>query len=270
MKFTVLGSTGFVGSNMVSFLKEKNIDVYAPDIRIDDIKNQDLGHIIYAIGISDFTKRPFETVEANVCTLKQILTQAKFDSLVFCSSTRIYQGVLSTNEEDTLNINPLQLNDLYNISKAMGESLCVASKMDNVRIARLSNVSGNNFNSELFLPDVIRNAITKNKITVFSSLESEKDYVYIDDVVKLLYRITISGKEKIYNVASGQNTKARNLVTKISQLTGCSIEENNKDKLWSFMPISTTRITSEFDFKPVNVVDKIEHMILSFKSYFEK
>ena len=41
--------------------------------------------------------------------------------------------------------------DLYNISKLMGEALCLASHSQKVRIARISNVIGNRKNHNDFL-----------------------------------------------------------------------------------------------------------------------
>ena len=50
MLFTIFGSTGFIGKNLVNYLKDQGIDIQTPDIRNDDITNIDLGNIIYAIG----------------------------------------------------------------------------------------------------------------------------------------------------------------------------------------------------------------------------
>ena len=41
MKFTVLGSNGFIGKNLVDYLSELGMDVYSPDIRKEDISKKD-------------------------------------------------------------------------------------------------------------------------------------------------------------------------------------------------------------------------------------
>ena len=39
VKFTVLGSNGFIGSHLIQFLKNKGIEYFTPDVRKDDIFN---------------------------------------------------------------------------------------------------------------------------------------------------------------------------------------------------------------------------------------
>ena len=55
--------------------------------------------MIYAIGVTaDFRTRPFETMEAHVSVLCEILRDARLDSLTYLSSTRLYGGAASTGE----------------------------------------------------------------------------------------------------------------------------------------------------------------------------
>ena len=68
----------------------------------------------------------------------------------------------------------------------MGESLCMSINNKNIRSIRLSNVSGDNFNSSFFLPSIIRDAVTKNKISIHTTLNSKKDYIHINDVLKII------------------------------------------------------------------------------------
>ena len=77
------------------------------------------------------------------------MLKGNFDSFVYVSSARLYYNGISTNEEDDIVINPNNLNDLYNISKVMGESACIASSKKNIKIIRPSNVTGNNFSSQM-------------------------------------------------------------------------------------------------------------------------
>ena len=59
----------------------------------------------------------------------------------------------------------------------------------NIIILRLSNVFGNNFNSPLLLPTLIRNAIQKSKINISINVNSTKDYISINDVIDLIFKI---------------------------------------------------------------------------------
>lgn len=267
MKFTILGAKGFVGSNIVNHLLKNGIDCFTPEIREVDISNEYLGHVIYAIGIPNFKQRPFDAVEAHVCTLKNILLNTKFDSFLYLSGTRVYLHTSSTNEDAPITVNPTSLEDLYNISKVMGESLCLSINNPAIRIARLSNVTGNNFTSSLFLPSIIRDAIDKKKIIVHTKLESKKDYIHIDDVVKMVQEITLNGKHRIYNIASGKNTRSKEIVDEISRVTGCSVEEYPNSLEYSFPKISIERLVNEFQFSPSSIIEKLENIIISYKNF---
>ena len=265
MKFSVFGSNGFIGSNMVNFLRNQRTECDVLDPNDETIFERELGHAIYGIGITaDFRKKPFETVEAHVCLLQKILKKCKFDSFLYLSSTRVYSGSTSTNETEPLLVNPNNSDDLYNISKLMGESLCLASNFQNVRIARLSNVVGNNKNGNDFISTILHDAIINKKIILHTKPSSEKDYVHIDDVVKILFQIVLHGKEKIYNIASGKNTKVIEITNKINNLTNCEVHFAFDAIEQSFPQINIKRIQNEFSFKPTFTLDKLEKIVATY------
>jgi len=267
MKFSILGSTGFIGSNLVKYLNKNGFECNAPDIRKHDIFNEELGNVVYCLGVSNFIKNLYGTVDAHVCILRKILERGKFDSFLYLSSARIYYNNPNADEESNITVNPSNLDDLYNISKIMGESICFASGRKNVRIVRPSNVTGNNFLSQLFIPSLIRDAVDNKKITLHSTLDSEKDYVFIDDVVDLLCKISQKGKHSIYNLASGFNTPTKKITDEISRVTNCNVDIMKNAKKFSSTENSIERIKEEFNFRPSCIIDKLENMIKSYQEY---
>ena len=259
MKFSVFGSKGFIGSNIVNFLKNQKIECNMLEPNNEKIFERSLGHVIYSIGITgDFRKRPFDAVESHVCLLHKILKKCEFDSFLYLSSTRVYSNSLSTNEDTQLLVNPNKFEEIYNISKIMGESLCLASVKPNVRIVRLSNVVGNHNNTDDFLSSLIHDAVINKKIILHTTSESEKDYVHIDDVVKILPNISSQGKQKIYNIASGKNTKVKEITDELRRITECKIIFESNAKKKSFPKIDIKRIRTEFDFNPINFLTKLD------------
>jgi nucleoside-diphosphate-sugar epimerase len=109
----------------------------------------------------------------------------------------------------------------------------------------------------------------KNKIKIFTTLSSKKDYVYIDDVLDLIPKISINGKDKIYNIASGKNIESEKLINKISEITSCSIEVSSDAKEYSYPETSITKIKKEFNFHPTDVLDKIEEMVKEFEIFLK-
>ena len=271
MKFTILGSKGFIGSNLVNYLKKNEFECSVIDINDGKIFSEKLGHVIYAIGMtSDFRNNTFNTIKSHVCILNELLNTVNFNSFLYLSSARIYYGHKNTHEGNSININSIDPDNLYNISKIMGESICLSSNKDNVRVVRLSNVIGKDFSSNNFLFSLIKDAIKKNEINLNTSLESEKDYINIKDVVKILPEISINGKDKLYNIASGKNIKTKKIVEIINKQFNNQIKINYTTKKIIFPIISIKKIMNEFKFEPTSILDMLPNLINEFNTFLKK
>ena len=262
MKFTVLGSTGFIGSHVAALATAQGHEVICPD-REESLDRRDLGHVIYSIGITaDFRRRPHDTITAHVTKLQDVLTRTSFESLVYLSSTRVYSRCIvdpstsagSSAVAETMPIPVLSsdFSDLYNLSKLMGESIALAHG-PNVRVARLSNVVGPDFDSDNFLTSVIRDCVTKGSLVLRSSLDSAKDYVSVDDVASILVRLGPEGRSRVYNVASGCQTTNGEISTALFRLTGAAISVAPDAPTLRFPPIEITLAKTELGFVPHDI-----------------
>lgn len=266
MKFTVFGSKGYIGSSIVNYLKLQNIECLTPDIKNGKIPKENLGHVIYAIGVPDFKQNPMKAIDAHVFLLNKLLNETNFESFLYLSSTRVYSNALSTDENSSLVVDPLNFDNLYNISKIMGESICNMSKQQNVRIVRLSNVVGNNSGSNVFLTSIIKDALEMKNIVLQTKLDSEKDFVYIGDVVNILPKISLQGKKSIYNIANGENITNNEIIKKLQEITGCKVKVVINAKKYSFLPISIKQIQKEFNFKPTPILNNFEKIVNEYKN----
>jgi nucleoside-diphosphate-sugar epimerase len=249
--FTVLGSGGFLGSALVSFLRGAGVACLTPERGAWDPPEGGWGHVIYAVGLTaDFRTRPFETVEAHVGALARFLEQGRFSGLTYLSSTRVYQYGKDTREEALLSTDVHQPGDLYNLSKLLGESLCLHAGIPGVRVVRLSNVVGPRKDRDLFMEMVLHQALSTGKVRLLSSLESAKDYISLQDAVNLIYRIATSGRQTLYNVASGENISHATLCGFLEKKWGTATEVAETARDGSFPPIAIDRIRSEFGFTP--------------------
>lgn len=265
MKYTILGS-GFIGTNLKMYLQNQSIDCFLPQRDYSFVKNQNLGHVIYAIGLTaDFRTRPMETVKAHVCKLIEVLENSSFESFLYLSSTRVYNGSKSGDELTLLNVNPADFSDLYNISKLMGEAVCLAVPNEKIRIVRLSNVIGNDFNSDNFLFSLIKDAVSKGEIKLGLPADSAKDYIVIDDVVSLIQLISMKGVKRMYNVASGQPLSNKQLADEIRKYTNCKVEFPKIVNALNFPVIQTERIKEEFLYSPRHILPEIKLLIEKFK-----
>ena len=151
MHFTIFGASGFIGSNLTAHLYSKGYSVVTPKRKELLDPQESLGHVVYAIGMTgNFHSRPVETIDAHVNVLSKFLKKYKYESWLYLSSTRLYglsEGLYS--EEDKINVFPGK-DSIYDISKLLGESLCLSTQRPDVRIARLSNVYGVGQSSSTF------------------------------------------------------------------------------------------------------------------------
>lgn len=260
--FTVLGSSGFIGSRLVSRLRADGATVSTPS-RDGRLAGRDLGHVIYCIGVTaDFRSRLLETVEAHVCRLVAVLQEASFESLTYLSSTRVYQApVARACEDDALVVRPVDVDHLYNISKILGEATVLSDAGPSARVVRLSNVYGLDPASENFLTSVIGTALRDRHVELGRSLESAKDYVSLDDVVELIPAIATSGRDRIYNVAAGSNVTNGEIADVVSAACGCTFSVAPGAPTIVSSVIDVERISNEFGFRPKRLIDDLPELI---------
>lgn len=265
--FTVVGAGGFIGSHLRARLEEQGHAVQAPE-RSDGAWLQgpgELGHVIYCAGLtSDTLTRPYEAVRAHVDLVAEILERARFDSLLYLSSTRVYAGAASGSEDARLCIDPRAEDDFFASTKLMGEALCAAGGPRPVRVVRLSNVYGADVGSGNFLSSIISDALLKGEVVLETALDSAKDYVSIDDVCDVLPQIALGGRQDVYNVASAINVPNRELIEALADITSCTWQVEEGAPTRTFPVIDTARLRAEFPWEPATVLDDLPELVSVF------
>jgi len=251
MRFTVLGASGYIGRHLQAKLDADGHQCFCPPRGSERILADPLGHVIYCVGLTaDFRSRPGDAMEAHVGLLGTILRKASFDSLLYLSTTRVYLGAGHGHEDGPLTVCPNTPDDLYNLSKLAGEALCRAYAQRMVRVARLSNVVGGTQSSPCFLNSLLADIRQHGRVMLRSSLDSEKDYVHLDDVVELLPRIATRGKQFLYNVASGSNASNAQLIAILRKQRDFAVALDEHASAVKFPLLDVGRITREFGFVP--------------------
>ena len=54
MKYTILGSKGFIGKEFTNYLEKKGHECFTPEIRSTKLDGMELGHVVYAAGVPNF------------------------------------------------------------------------------------------------------------------------------------------------------------------------------------------------------------------------
>lgn len=253
-KIGVIG-IGYIGSNLITYLKSLNINTLPiTKENMDIIEKEEFDHIINCAGNSgDFRQKLIETVESNVSLNSYILEKAKIKySYIYLSSTRVYGFSDNDNfifEEDSYNCyDSLKLDYIYDGSKKLAESLLINySNTVNYKIAilRLSNVYGNFdcLDDTTLIKKIIRyKKESLNNLSVKQNRYSKKDYIHINDVVENITNILLKIKKTdVYNLSYGKSYSIDN----ISDILNLNIESDE-----TFKPIysnlSNSKIKKEF------------------------
>ena len=259
MKFTILGSTGFIGASMLRHLQKQGFEVNIPERNAKNLHGEDLGHVIYAIGLTgDFRENPDAAIEAHVHVLQKLMKDARFESWLYLSSTRVYSGLhagTEATEETSLPVRP-SADALYDLSKLLGESICLGKGNPAIRVARLSNVYGPGQSSHTFLGSIIAELKKTGKTIINESPESSKDYISIDDVTSILQVIATKGKDRLYNVASGNPVTHRAIADSIKKC-GYTVDFSAKAPTRAFPSVNTAKIVKEFGINPRSVLQDL-------------
>lgn len=268
--YSVVGASGFIGSNMVSFLEKLGYSVLKIGRNLEEIKTNNLGVVIYCAGFGDCQNDPNNVIDANINHLSKILNNCIYKKLFYISSTRVYLDNDLGEESTELKLSMDDSRRLFNLTKLTAEALI--AKYDNVVALRVSNVYGNAFNSPLFLPSIVRDAISKKLMNIYTTPNYSKDYINVEDVCSAIYQL--SQKEnlryKAYNLASGENISSEQIVLVI-------LNKTNSDVIWhdvkhedQFPPISIHRIQQEISYSPSSVLHDLDEMINLFSVKFHE
>ena len=267
---TVIGASGFIGSHLVARLQREGWDCNAPARHDTDFLDQALGTVFYCAGLTaDFAQRPFDAVRAHVGLLNEVLARGRFDALVYLSSTRLYDGCsgldgAAIDETAPLALDPAEPRHLYDLSKALGESLCLHAGGGRARVARLSCVYGDANDSGGFLPALLcqlREPRADNVIAVDSTPHAERDYVQLNDVLDALVHIATRGTHAVYNVASGGNVSNAQLFARIGELAGCELRALSSHSPPCPAPVSIARMRAEFGWQPTALLDQLPRLV---------
>ncbi len=255
IKYTIFGHSGFLGSNIVKYLKKKKYEVFLPSRnKIKFSKN--LNNVIYCIGSDNVLENPEKGIESNLKLLSKILLKNKFKKFIFISSTRVYLNSKNTKENDNIKININSKDYFYNLLQASSENLCLSQKNKNIKVVRLSNLYGFNFKKQTYLlPNLIRNSKKNKKINISINKKSKKNYLNIYDAIGIIIKIVNRSKYRLYNIASDKRVTIEKIALVIKKLTNCKIIYSNQKIKYDEPIINISRIKKEYKFVPKNNLD---------------
>jgi len=226
MKILMIGSKGFLGSNLFNYFSQKH-KVYGCDILNDKNKNYfqviktnpDYSQIfkenkfdlcINASGSSNIQlslTNPNLDYTLNVDNVKKILDSIKDYNpeckLLQISSAAVYGNPDSLPIKENSSKKPISI---YGKNKLIAEQLCNKyAKKHNIKITivRPFSIYGPGLRKQIFWD--LHQRSKQGEINIYGTGNESRDFIYISDFINSMNLIVSKGlfKEEIYNIANG-------------------------------------------------------------------
>jgi hypothetical protein len=78
--------------------------------------------------------------------------------------------------------------------------------------------------------------------------------------VRLIYDISLNGKYRLYNLASGTNITNQEILNIIRNIRNFELITSQNSEELKFQPINNSRILEEFNFVASSVLDRISFL----------
>ena len=220
-RIIILGSTGYIGKYLLKRFSGDNAEVLGYSSSTCDLLSLEKAREVF----SGFTKEDavlmlsttnrldentYGSMDKNIKmadNVSKLLQEYPIGLLVFFSTIDVYGVYLKVNEiinEKSLP-NP---NDYYSVSKLASEYLLKMVCLKNnilLRILRLSGVYGPGDKARSTISILLDSAREKKEIQICGKGENLRDFVYIDDIYKIV-NLSIKGSgAELLNVATGKS-----------------------------------------------------------------
>tara|TARA_B100000963_G_C22609479_1_gene664161 strand:- start:980 stop:1867 length:888 start_codon:yes stop_codon:yes gene_type:complete len=247
-KLLITGSTGFVGSNFLKKIDEKKYEIHAPTRKTLDLNNYKLTkkfiyklkphfvvHLASRTNPKDRSLKEFEKQKKGTIQPLINLTKSLDSSLKLFISVGTIEEYGNCNSPFSERMLPKPVSS-YGRAKLESlkifQQICSENKINYVWL-RPSLMFGKNMNSDRLIKQIINSYKYNQKISIIYP-KSTRDYLYVDDFVKIVLKIISdykNFKKLILNISSNSIFKNEDLVKKIIKLYGYNekiVFEKNK------------------------------------------
>lgn len=245
-------------------------------------------HLAAAVGVKLIVEQPVHTIETNVHGTEVVLRIAsKKKKLVVIASTSEVYGKSTTvpfSEDADLVLGPSSKHRwAYACSKLIDEFLALAYWKERklpVIVVRLFNTVGPRQTGQygMVIPNLVRQALAGEPITVFGDGTQSRSFTYVGDVVNALIALIDEPRAvgRVFNIGNGHEISINDLAEKIKVMTGSRSEivripydqayESGFEDMPRRVP-DIARIQALTGYKPTVELDEIlERVIAHFAS----
>jgi len=256
-KIFITGARGFVGKNLVNYCRQHNFIVFNPSRKELDLNNYKKTSLYLKVHNPDFivhlASRTIPRINSSVEYKKQfhdtinptiniaMAASKKLKMLISLGSIEEY-GQCKTPFLESMIPKP---NSSYGLAKVQSffyfKNICQNKKIRNIWL-RPSLMFGKNMNSNRLIGSIIR-SYKYSKITKILRPKSIRDYLYVDDLSKVILELIFNYKlfkDELFNISAENWIQNDKLINKIRQLFGQNKyiilpESNNHQQMDKFI-----------------------------------
>ena len=289
-KILVLGGNGFLGRNLCTYLADKGEAVYSFDMSLPEQKDKRIKYITGDF-FDDYTLeniiKGMDVIYHAICTLnpgnsnekcilgyeRDFVQTAKLCSYLKDTDCRMIffssGGTVYGNQEQqpiSEEAVPVPINHYGNLK------LCVENTIrtfnfqmkKNMLVARISNPYGPGQDYQKgvgFIDAAIKRAINGETIEIWGEGNNVRDYIYIDDLCRMLYALVdYHGEHEVFNLSSNVGATQNdivNILKKISSSVNVSYKPGRSVDAKKII-LDNSRIRSICDFEMVSLEEGIQ------------
>jgi nucleoside-diphosphate-sugar epimerase len=208
------GSTGVLGSELISKSKNINFRYFDGDIRNFDhvknwINNNDLDSIIHLAAVVPIRKvnsNKKKAYDVNFLGTKNLVDSIKLKNVkkiwFFLASTSHVYSKSNKTLSETSKIKP---KNYYAFTKLQSEKYLINNKKYiNYCIGRIFSYTSYLQKKDYFIPNIISKLRNKNKILEIKGTNHYRDFLPIEDVIKAIQILNRTKPKGIFNICSSQ------------------------------------------------------------------
>jgi len=275
MKILLTGAAGGIGSTLGYYLFKKchNLTLvdnlrngYLENLKIDnksfgDFYDQDICdpqlanklldsydciiHLAAITALPDCEVNAVDTIDVNVKGTINVLECARrwnVPYVIFASTSAIYENNKEKVFTENLDVNPRLW---YSLSKKMAEEVCESYRINynmNITTLRFFNVFGPRQDIHRKNPPLLNYLVREIKQgkqpVLHSNGKQARDYIHVDDVVKLIDICLEKKPDDTFNVCTGSLLSVNQIVKYVSEIFNSSITPIYREasKLWDTYP----------------------------------
>ncbi len=253
----ITGGTGFIGQNVITKLKDKNIPYVLFTGNILDSKTVEIffkkHHITTLIHLVGSFSLPFENlIDLNVVALQNVLeigVKYGLKKIVYTSSGAVYGEPINETSTET---DPLTPNTLYGLSKVFAEEMIAYyGKKANIThiILRFPNVYGKDSNKGVIY-NFLQSIKNTKSVTIAGDGKQMRNFLHVSDAANAIEKALLYNDSDIFNIGSPVNLSINEVVEKLKSKYTFTVRHVKEDNELKKLLLSYEKAEKVLDYKP--------------------